>query len=375
MVDLAFQEAFFAEIDAAEAVQLSRAEFGDLILLSTDAEGHEHKGKGEGGGQFTGKGEGGGSAEPAKPKEKRGKPGSQLPPDTGEKMKALGMVGSLPPADVPASKIKIADLSRGKEALKFEALMSWDQTTKSGRISRQYRYTQEFHDRNAAEKHERVAAIKPHIARVQELLEARMTDAAIPERAREAAAIANVIRETGLRPTDSDESVQHGHFGISSIQARHCTIAGNEIRLEFTGKEGVLNKAVIRDPANVAFIEAALKNSTGEEFVFRAANSNNAGDVLKDAYAESGGSGDIKIKDLRTLKAHQIAEQAVADYRGVPPPLTGDKKKDGKAIAKAILEMATKVSNVLNNKPEESRDTYVHPDIWRAWQQKLSIAA
>jgi Eukaryotic DNA topoisomerase I, catalytic core len=352
----------------------------DWIDEAADSEGHEHAPSGSSkGGQFVKKGNGGtnkkeGKKKTEKPvKESKGKPGSQLKPEVVEKLKSWGMVGSLPPADVLLSAIKMADLSKSKEDLKYVPLMSWNQKTHSGRISAQYRYTQEFHDRNAAEKHDRVRAIKPHIGKIQGILEKQMVDGNLSNRQREASAIVNTIRETGLRPTDSEESVKHGHFGISSIQARHCTVKGNEIFLEFVGKEGIVNKSIIKDKANVAFIKESLKKAKSpEDFVFREANSTNAGDALKVASVEAGGSDDIKVKDLRTLKAHQIAEQAVSNYKGEPPPLSGDPKKDGKLIAKAILEMATQVSNVLNNAPQESRDTYVDPEIWKRWRESLA---
>ncbi len=285
------------------------------------------------------------------------------------------MVGTFPPADVDMKNVKVADLSKDKEALKFQALMSWDQHTKSGRVSRQYRYTQEFHDRNAAEKHERVAAIEPHIGKIQEGLSAKMSDAALPQKQREAAAIANVIRETGLRPTDGDESVKHGHFGISSLQAHHVKIEGDEARLDFIGKEGIRNQTVVRDPANVAFLKAATEGKDAAQPVFEKADSTAAGDALKELSVASGGPADIKVKDLRTLKAHQIARAAVEHFPGPPPPLSGDKKKDVKLVQAAILKMSGEVSSVLNNQPTEARDTYIHPEIFKGWQAKLALAA
>jgi DNA topoisomerase IB len=141
--------------------------------------------------------------------------------------------------------------------------------------------------------------------------------------------------------------------------------------LDFIGKEGVRNRSVVRDPANVQFIKGALQGKGPKDFIFEKANSDDAGGVLKELSAAAGGPDDIKVKDLRTLKAHQIARQAVASFKGPPPPLTGNKKKDVKLIQSAILSMATEVSNVLNNQPTESRDTYVHPEIWQQWQQRL----
>ena len=302
-------------------------------------------------------------------------PGSQMDDATKAKLMEFGMKGSFPPADVPLSEIEFADLSRGADSLKFEALMWWTQKgTDSGRLSSQYRYTKAFHDRNAAEKHERVKAIEPYIGKIAGTLNAQMGDVSLPQRQREAAAIASVIRETGLRPTDSNESIKHGHFGISSLQARHLKLVGNKVHLDFIGKEGVHNKSIVRDPANVAFLKAAMGGKSGKAFVFEKATGNDAGVVLKAAAVGAGGSDDIKIKDLRTLKAHQLGRQAVANFKGPPPPLSGNKKNDAKAIAKAILAMSTEVSQVLNNQPTEARNTYIHPEIFKSWQANLANA-
>lgn len=305
----------------------------------------------------------------------KGKPGSQMDPKVVTKLKEFGMVGSLPSADVPLPGIRVADLHLGKEALTFKELLSWKQTTHTGRESSNYRYTQAFHDRNAAEKHDRVASIEPHIKAIEKQLETTMRDQRLTSRQREAAAIANVIRETGLRPTDSDESVAHGHFGISSIQVQHVTVKGDVLHLNFVGKEGVVNKTTVRDPANVSFIKAAIDGAgkKAKASVFSEANSADARDALKAASAHAGGPEDIKIKDLRTLKAHQVAAREIAAFKGPPPPLTGDPKKDAKSLAKAILTIATKVAIVLNNEPKESRDTYVHPDLWKKFQQRILL--
>lgn len=305
--------------------------------------------------------------------EKRSSPGSQLQEYVRTKLRDNGMVGTFPPADVPMSAIRMADMSRGKEALKYEPLMSWDQKTKNGRISRQYRYTQEFHDRNAAEKFARVSAIEPHMKKIGATLTAQMQDGSLSPKQRDAAAIASTIRETGLRPTDGDESIKHGHFGISSLQARHAKVQGNEIHLDFIGKEGVRNQTVIREPENVAFIKSALANKAGDQPIFAHADSSDAGDALKAASKAAGGPGNIKVKDLRTIKATQTAREAIASFHDEPPPLTGDPKKDVRLIQKAIMAMSAKVAKVLNNTPEQARDNYIHPEIFKSWQAKLAV--
>jgi 8-oxo-dGTP pyrophosphatase MutT (NUDIX family) len=304
---------------------------------------------------------------------KRKPPGSQFSQKIKDKLRAFGMVGTFPPADVPIHDVKVADLSAGMEALKYSPLMSWSQQTKSGRISRQYRYTEAFHQRNAEEKFARVKELEPVAEQIAETLTNRMRDNALPEKTREAAAIASIIAETGLRPTDGADSVKHGHFGISSLQARHARIAGDSVELDFVGKEGVRNRTTVRDPINVLFLKHQLTKYKSEQQLFPSADSDDAGIELKRASTEAGGPADVKLKDLRTLKACNTARSAVRDFQGPPPPLTGNRAKDIKLMAKAVLAVSGTVAAVLNNTPTQSRDNYVMPQIWREWQEKFQL--
>lgn len=311
-------------------------------------------------------------ATPEQPTEKRKAPGSQMPEELKTKLRELGMVGTFPPHDVPMGDIKVADLDQDPEELKKSAYLSWNQKTKSGRVSGQYRYHQDKIDAGSGEKFKRVEAIEPHLPKIAKELTKIMENDSLDIGNREAAAIASVIRETGLRPTDGADSIKHGHFGISSLQARHAKVKGNAVYLDFIGKEGVRNKTVIREPANVAFIQEALGSKKPKDFIFTKAHSGHAGDLLKSISTKVGGPDDIMVKDLRTLKATQTAREVVENYDGPPPPLTGNKVKDVKAIKAAILKMSGEVSKVLNNTPTQARDNYIHPEIFKQWQSTLA---
>lgn len=239
---------------------------------------------------------------------------------------------------------------------------------KSGRVSRQKRYTQAFHDRNAAAKFDRVMKIAPKLPKIHAEVVSRMGSGS--DRDRDAAAIASVILETGLRPTDSAESVKHGHFGIASLQARHCKIVGDTIKLDFIGKEGVRNTATIRNPANVARLKTLLSGKSGKDKVF-SANSTDAIKVLQESSVKVGGPKAIKLKDLRTVKATQLAEAIAKSFR--PPEMTGNEKKDERAIERAILEMSGMVANMLNNTARQARDNYIHPEVFKKWRRKIPI--
>lgn len=297
---------------------------------------------------------------------KRPAPGSQMPEDVKQRLRAQGMVGTFPPYDVPVSEIQYGVPGKDK------ALMWWKQTTKSGRVSPQYRYTQEFLDGNADDKFERITAIEPHIEKIKGFLTKAVSTKTLSQKDQEAAGIANVIRETGLRPTDNNASVKHGHYGIASLQARHCKVKGNEIHLDFIGKEGVRNRTIVKDPANVGLLKDLLATAGGpKDFLFKNANSSDAGDVLKKISVKIGGPVDIKLKDLRTLKATQLGREVVRNFDGPPPPLTGNQAKDARMLKRAMLEMSADVSKVLNNKPMQAFKSYIAPQIWTDWQAKI----
>lgn len=332
----------------------------------------ESKVKRDDDGKFAEK-EGTGSEE-SKPKAKpKGPiPGSQLPQNVLDKLKSLG-VKDFPPADIPLSEITIADLSQPDGKLRFKSLLKWKQVSRNGRTSNKNAYTPEFHERNAKRKWARVGRIEPFLGKIGNGLSGVMNDTTAPQRQREAAAIANVIMETGLRPTDSKESIKHGHYGISSLRVEHVKFSGNEIHLDFIGKEGVRNQTIIRDPKNVAFIKNLVKNKGKSDTVFGNANSKHSIALLKNASVAAGGPKDIMLKDLRTIKATNTARKVVQSFKGPPPPFTGDKAKDVKLIKNAILTMSGDVAKVLNNTPQMARDNYIHPEVFKTWQASLKM--
>ena len=93
--------------------------------------------------------------------------------------------------------------------------------------------------------------------------------------------------------------------------------------------------------------------------------------MLKQASVAVGGPEDVKLKDLRTIKATQSARKAIEEFEGPLPPMTGDRKKDARALAKAILAISAVVAGVLNNEPTMARDSYVMPQVWQFFEERL----
>jgi DNA topoisomerase IB len=50
-----------------------------------------------------------------------------------------------------------------------------------------------------------------------------------------------------------------------------------------------------------------------------------------------------------------------------PPPLTGNRKKDKRLLAKALLQASKTVAKKLNNTASVARSSYIHPAVFREW--------
>lgn len=302
----------------------------------------------------------------------KGRPGAQLPKETKKRLLDMGMVGSLPKADVPPSDIKVHEGT--PEELRFRPLITWTQTSRNGKRSRQSRYTQEFHDRNAAEKFRRVLELEPHLTKAKAFLGDAMTDS-FDTKEGDAAAIASLMMETGLRPDGAAVKAADGNFGASSLLLRHVKPSedGKSVTIEFPGKGGLVNRAVVTDPANVDYLTKKLRSAgpdaTGDWPLWQA-NANDARGALQESVSAAGGPKDAQLKDLRTVKATQLARQVAESTPA--PDFTGNLKKDAKILKQAILRMSGAVARQLNVEPAEAKNSHIHPEVWKQWQEKLN---
>ena len=317
------------------------------------------------GGQF---GEGGGGAPAAKPEpspaakparkgfssvetkpipKAAGRPGggagAQLPEHVQTRLKALG-VSKLPAAHI--ADVHVSDRLGDDKAAHKGALLVW----KDDKGREQRAYTAEFDKTNAQKKWARVLANRPKIeAAIGQLGEKAL--------ASPAHAAALLIAHTGLRP-GSDESVKAtGHYGATTMEARHVSFTDGEAHIEYVGKAGKVNKATVTDDKLVA---ALRKNVGGPppkapgERVFN---------VPRDAVAAAAPSG-VKLKDFRTTVATVKAERLLSTMK---PALTGNDKKDARQIIGILKQVSTDVSKTLNNTPAMARRSYIAPQIIQAW--------
>lgn len=171
---------------------------------------------------------------------------------------------------------------------------------------------------------------------------------------KEEAAVLHLISKTGFRiGSNVDTKADKQAFGASTLRTEHVSkVTGSEVHFEFTGKKGVPQSHVIRDPQTVAIIKKRLDaGASGALF-------NTSPEKVR-GYLKSISKKDFKVKDFRT---HVATSTAIELVKGITPPRTIRER-----VAK-VMEVAKVVSQRLGNTPVMARDAYIDPVVFRDWE-------
>jgi len=258
----------------------------------------------------------------------------------------------------------------GTDAVHQGAVLSW--TNEDG--VRQFAYTTEHDRRTAHVKWTRLATLVPQMEAATRSLRKAMTTGS--QRERDAAVALALIEETGLRPGSREAAARAtkvdkfgrekiGTTGATTLKPKHLSFdndtAPTSVRIQFIGKANKKNTRVVTDPELVKELHDRAKNPTPDGFLFSATDAD-TNKVMKTHF------GKFKQKDLRTLQGSMTAADELAQ---VPPiKLTGNAKKDIKALSAVIDMVSARVAERLDNGMTMSRGSYVHPSLFVTWMKR-----
>lgn len=163
-----------------------------------------------------------------------------------------------------------------------------------------------------------------------------------------------LIRKLGMRPgSDKDTGADKQAHGATNLLARHVTVTGGRVELDFTGKKGVHIQLSTDDPVIVSAIRRRLESRSGDDRLFQ------TNETRTRAYMRSTGvPAGFLLKDLRTVRANVDALREIA---GSDPPLTKVE------FRRRRLAVATKVSEQLGNTPTLALSSYINPTVFSPW--------
>lgn len=273
--------------------------------------------------------------------------GAQLPPKTLEALKAAG-VTMLPGAHI--SEVFVSP-KLGTPQQNDGVLLQW----KDDKGRTQSAYSKEFMRRSAEKKWARVMANRPKVeAAISDMKRRAQTDPA--------SAAALLMAQTALRPGNIASAEKEGHYGATTMLAKHISFKGDKASIEFIGKHGRTNVAVVDDRETVSALKAHAAGKKPNEYLF-----NTSKEQVRAAVPPG-----VKLKDLRTIAAATHAEQMLA---GITPTRTGNDRKDAREVVKILKSVSTSVAAKLNNTPAMARRSYIPPQIIIAWGEKHGLPA
>lgn len=215
---------------------------------------------------------------------------------------------------------------------------------KKGRL--QYIYPKNISAKNERKKYRRVERLSK---KKKVILNKIITDA--KDGNIEAQAVYTMF-QTGFRPgSEKDTKADKEAFGTVTLLKDHVKLKpNNKVQFDFIGKKGVRIKKEVKDELLSDIIKERQKDDT----LF----STNSAEVRD--YFDKKTNGQFQLKDIRTLKAFEVAD-------GV---LDNTKSKDPKEIKK---EVVAEVSKSLGNTPAIAAQAYIAPKLDELKNEKKSM--
>lgn len=214
---------------------------------------------------------------------------------------------------------------------------------------RQRLYSVEHIANAKSDKFERVRALLSEWKDIRTQIESDINDESIVGKDREAAIVAYLIYETGIRPgstTDTLAKVQA--FGATTLQLRHVKLCPRGVRLQFIGKKGVPQNVLVTNP----FLVEELTNRKSATTAWSQCLFNLSASKLND-YIATLGSGNYSAKDFRTGVGTSLALKLLGSRQRFPK--SASKRK------RVINDALDQVSKKLGNTRTVARNSYVDP--------------
>lgn len=185
-------------------------------------------------------------------------------------------------------------------------------------------------------------------------------------RGSEPALITALIMDTGIRPgakegertpveTDGDEEPEET-FGAVNLLGEHVTFVGDIARLEFVGKKGTVNRAVVRNPAVVRELRRLKAQTRPSEELFPRVR---YADLAR--YFREGALREFNPTDFRKLKAN---ETLLRFLREEQKTLYRTERLRPNQLEGAVARAYERAQKALNHKDVKTTvKSYVNPEI------------
>ncbi len=237
-------------------------------------------------------------------------------------------------------------------------------TDEAGR--RQYLYHPYWRQKRDEAKFDRVIDMAGQLPRVRRTLHRELRDGDLDR----VSALATAVRlvDLGLFRLGSDTyTEQNGSYGLSTLERRHVSRAGETRRFCFVGKAGVEHEITLTDPVVIPLVDKMTRRRAPDARVLSAREGRrwvplSAADINE--YIRELFGMEVSAKDFRTWHA----TVHVARWVGAAEPV-GSKRKRAAIVREAVVG----ASELLGNTPTVCRSSYVDPRVIDLYESQTTI--
>jgi DNA topoisomerase-1 len=220
-------------------------------------------------------------------------------------------------------------------------------------------YTEEFMRRNAEKKWARIKNINPAQVKLVKTQPIKLLDKeGLDDTSKQSLAVIAIIANTGLRPGSRVGYMRTKNRGVSTLHPDNVKITGDRIDFDFIGKSYQQNVSTIVDKKLAQYLTKLKKDRKGEQFLFNVNKTH-----LMTTFRDKLGFKGLKLKDLRTYVATDLAKNLLFESKLPPLPLADNPKKNKANLQKKLQTVFEAVSQKLNNTPAMAKTSYIHPAV------------
>ena len=171
---------------------------------------------------------------------------------------------------------------------------------RDGKDRPQAKYSKVHSDSASADKFKRNRELQKHIKKLDVEIRKDLYEY-------EEARALLLVRVLGMRAGGDNDLADVKAYGACTLEARHFTLNKNSVSFDFIGKKGVQIHLNTKDPDVYELMQSFEENGfKGSDRLFPTMTPNKLGNYMRQFVPEK-----FLIKDLRTLKANEIALQKV----------------------------------------------------------------
>jgi DNA topoisomerase-1 len=226
-------------------------------------------------------------------------------------------------------------------------------TGRDARGRKQYRYHEDFRAKRDKSKYGDTIAFGASLPKLRKRVEADLRKRTL-SRDTVLAAVVRLLDTQHIRIGNEQYAKENKSFGATTLRSRHVKKSGNNLKMRFVGKHGIVHEVAVTD-ANLKRIVSRCQDLPGQnlfQYVGEDGQPNAITSADVNAYIREASGGDFTAKSFRTWGASVIAfEQMLASEEGT---------------RLSVKTMVEPVAEALGNTVAMSRKSYVHPRLIEA---------